>query len=442
MAKQEKAKVTKLEKGTVYQKVPGGLFYFRYQINGQRKAVALKTKNHEEALQKAREMLPVIQANNVEIVAAHVQLARGFVKKKIQLSLASAWGEYSKSPERATPATVSEQLAYETTFNEFLDWLGKNHLSVHNITEISDLIAVGFSNHLKTTHIGVDTHNRKIKRIRKVFSVLKEYYSGDNPFSSRTLLRNEREERETMVQRQSFSREQIQQLKEVLMDPKYKVMNKPEIRVIYYLGIFCGRCLKDCVMLQWQNIDMEKRRIWVKQYKTGKEVTIPMSDELYQVLLEAKEWRSNQFVCPASAARYSRTDDRGKNIGNNLVNLDVLRAIRWIGVEPSVTVPGRDKKVTVYGFHSLRHSFASFCAEAGVPKAVLLSILGTDSEIADKYYTHIGDKAQQDAISAITREFSQSTPQERIAKALALLKGASPSKKLLEKLRAILEDEC
>jgi len=56
------------------------------------------------------------------------------------------------------------------------------------------------------------------------------------------------------------------------------------------------------------------------------------------------------------------------------VNLDVLRAIRWIGVEPSVTVPGRDKKVTVYGFHSLRHSFASFSAEAGIPKAVLLSI--------------------------------------------------------------------
>ncbi|MBQ9776984.1 MAG: hypothetical protein IJW17_13230 [Lentisphaeria bacterium] len=28
-----------------------------------------------------------------------------------------------------------------------------------------------------------------------------------------------------------------------------------------------------------------------------------------------------------------------------------------------------------FGFHSLRHSFASFCAEAGVQKAVLLQAL-------------------------------------------------------------------
>ena len=55
-------------------------------------------------------------------------------------------------------------------------------------------------------------------------------------------------------------------------------MNKPEIRVIYYIGMFTGQRLKDCVLLQWQNVDMERRRIWVKQFKTGKEVTIPHSD--------------------------------------------------------------------------------------------------------------------------------------------------------------------
>ena len=34
----------KLDLGTVYRKQDGGVWYFRYQINGQRKAVSLKVK--------------------------------------------------------------------------------------------------------------------------------------------------------------------------------------------------------------------------------------------------------------------------------------------------------------------------------------------------------------------------------------------------------------
>ena len=41
-------------------------------------------------------------------------------------------------------------------------------------------------------------------------------------------------------------------------DPKHKVRNKDEIRVIYTIGIYTGQRLKDCVLLQWQNIDMQK----------------------------------------------------------------------------------------------------------------------------------------------------------------------------------------
>ena len=91
----------------------------------------------------------------------------------------------------------------------------------------------------------------------------------------------------------------------MLGDDKFKVINKPEIRVIYYLGMFTGQRLKDCVLLQWQNVDMEHRRIWVKQFKTGKEVTIPMAKELFEVLQEAVAWKENQYVCPKSAEHYS-----------------------------------------------------------------------------------------------------------------------------------------
>ena len=54
----------KLETGTVYQTSKGGNYYFRYQINGERKCVSLKTANQEEAIRKARELLPIVQAGD------------------------------------------------------------------------------------------------------------------------------------------------------------------------------------------------------------------------------------------------------------------------------------------------------------------------------------------------------------------------------------------
>ena len=111
-----------------------------------------------------------------------------------------------------------------------------------------------------------------------------------------------------IVHRQAFTKEQEDQILEVLSDsdPKHELRNKNEIRVVYTIGIYTGQHLKDCVLLQWQNIDMKNRRIWVKQFKTGHEVTIPIADKLYEALLEAEKWRCDQYVTPKTAAEYNR----------------------------------------------------------------------------------------------------------------------------------------
>ncbi|MEA4862393.1 MAG: tyrosine-type recombinase/integrase [Victivallaceae bacterium] len=421
-SKKEKQSL-KLSIGTIYQKEPGGTFYFRYQLNGYRKAISLKTDNLAQAKLEAEKLIPIASANSAEIVAAHVSVAKGWASEEKNLLLSDAWDHYSRHPERATPATVSEQNSYQATFNAFLDFLNDPSLRVRDITADH---AERFALALRDTHLAVDTHNRKIKRLRKIFSTLTEYRADTNPFSSPTLFRKEREEQELATRRLAFTREQEQAIFRVLDDNKYKVINKPEIKVIYHLGAFTGQRLKDCVLLNWNSVDLQKRKIWVRQFKTGKAVTIPIAEQLYAVLLQALKWKIDNYVCPQSARRYKQADRNGKNTGSNLVGIDVLRVIRWIGLEPSVKVEGRKKKVTVYGFHSLRHSFASHCAEAGVPKAVLLSILGTDSDIADKYYTHIGEDAQLRAIQAVSGCAAYS-PQERIRLALEHLATMLPS---------------
>ena len=418
--------------------------------NNVRREFSLKTCVFEEAVQKAADLDVIWSAPTQEVAIAQINALKGYSQESKNLPFDEAWRLYEVHPDRAMPHTVSEQNAYRSTFDEFVQFVSKpfpgrkKHTIAGGIAEVSPQVCEEFSSYLKTTSLAVDTHNRKIKRLRKIFDCLKEYFAGENPFRSKALLRSEREERGTVVHRQAFTKEQEEQLIAVLSDddPKHKIMNKDEIRVLYVIGRFTGQRLKDCVLLQWQNIDMSNRRLWVKQFKTGKEVTIPMAPELYTALIEAKKWRTDQYVTPKTAARYNKTNAEGKNVGNNLVNLDVLRVIRWIGLEPSVDVPGRKKKMTVYGFHSLRHSFASFCAEAGVPKAVLLSILGTDSEIADKYYTHVGDESQRKAVEAIRSRSGEKSAQAKIDEVLTRLdSNPKPTKELLNTIITILRSE-
>jgi integrase len=425
-------KVVKLEIGTVYQKTKNGNYYFRYQVKGQRKAVSLKTRNRQKALNKAQALLPILKASSTEVISAHVQHAKGFVSKKKSLELQNAWEVYAEHPGRATPATVKEQVAYRNDFNELVNFVGDKKLQINEVTpEIADKFAC----HLRKLEISVNTHNRKLKHLAKIFKVLKDYQDDDNPFSALSLRRKAREEQTNSVRRLSFTREQEAQLLAVLEDDSKKLKNKAEIRVIYYLGLFTGQRLKDCVLLCWDKVDLNRKRIWVKQFKTGKEVTIPMAPQLFEVLKEAKKWKIDNYVCPNVAEQYNRFDKNGRNIGGKIINDDLLRVIRWIGLETSVTAPGRKRKVTVYGFHSLRHSFASHCAEAGVPKAVVLSILGTNSEIVDKHYTHIGEEAQEKAINSLFGNGNVISDCERIEKALSIIDA------LEDKSNAMLEVE-
>ena len=66
----------KLKTGTVYQKEQNGIYYFRYQVNGARKAISLKTRNKQQAIKEAEKHIPLIQATSSEVIAAHVQYAR------------------------------------------------------------------------------------------------------------------------------------------------------------------------------------------------------------------------------------------------------------------------------------------------------------------------------------------------------------------------------
>jgi uncharacterized Ntn-hydrolase superfamily protein len=76
-----------------------------------------------------------------------------------------------------------------------------------------------FAQYLRNADISVGTHNRKIRRLKRIFEVLKEYRNTENPFIVMSLRRKEREEQDSLaVRRMSFNRKQEARLLEVLED--------------------------------------------------------------------------------------------------------------------------------------------------------------------------------------------------------------------------------
>ena len=89
----------------------------------------------------------------------------------------------------------------------------------------------------------------------------------------------------------------------------------------------------------------------------------------------------------------------------NLVR-DVQRVFRKAGIVTQSDAAQRNKdgtprKAVDVGFHSLRHTYVSLCANAGVPLAVVQSIVGHTSPAMTRHYFHESDEALRGAAAAL-----------------------------------------
>ena len=167
--------------GKLRRRSKGGQFSYRLIIaSGLRKEFALGTTDPKVACQKAEELDSIWLAPTPDVALAQMNAIRGFSRSSMKLPFAEAWDKYQVHPERATPHTVSEQRAYRITFDEFVRFATEEYSinrnakrPVTSISEVTPHLCEAFAAYLKTTMLAVDTHNRKIKRLRKIFECLK-----------------------------------------------------------------------------------------------------------------------------------------------------------------------------------------------------------------------------------------------------------------------------
>ena len=266
---------------------------------------------------------------------------------------------------------------YEHTVDLFLKHIGTTAKSP--VTSINSQHIEGFLNARlkdgvapKTAVVDIKTLNVAFNRAERYSVILK------NPVTAVELPKVESSERDI------FTPEQVAKLLQA-------VGHKDEWFTLILLGYFTGQRLGDCVTLEWKQVDMKNHLIHFKQGKTGKKVTVPMTEDLDEHLQFLTEFIDSKFVCPELAERGSG--------GAHGLSESFGRIVKRAGID-SQRVKGKGK---IYfnrlSFHSLRHSFNSTMAEAGVSQETRMKLTGHSSILMNDRYTHTSIKPLEDAVS-------------------------------------------
>ena len=386
-------------KGYVFKR--GKIFYLQYDVNGKRHVQSLKTKIEKEANKKAKDILePALVADTKEKVMLNIASARKLVSKK-SIKLSKVWELFLKTPTRPDSGPVTLK-RYEQCFSRLKKWLTVSYPEIQELGRISEEIALEYADFIWSKGISGKSFNNHMQAVKLIIKHLqKKAGLDDNPFNS--IVRKV----ENKLSRKEFSEAQILEMLNSFKDSKLILEDKEEMELLFHLGAWTGLRLIDCTLMKWENINLERNIIFCVPHKTKRvkrTVNVPIHPLLREQLNKALEWGSAEYVMPNLARRYLKSPQS--------VPADAAKVFKFIGLEINKEIEKgqrRIRKPNVYGFHSFRHSFVSFCAKAGVPMPVVQSIVGHGSPAITRHYVHIGESAARQAINALPMNCSTSS---------------------------------
>jgi integrase len=170
---------------------------------------------------------------------------------------------------------------------------------------------------------------------------------------------------------------------------------KGDWKGLVLLGFYCGQRLTDCANIRWRDVDLvpEIKTIRFQTRKTGAEIVTVIHPALEDYLLSLPTPKSDEaFVFPSLAQR--SVSPLSKEFGKLMEEAHIEQhSIR------ERTKSGRS--VNALSFHSLRHSFSSILANAGVREELRMALTGHPTRAIHAKYTHHELERLRDAISVL-----------------------------------------
>ena len=378
------------------QQEKSGRWTMRVCINGKRYSRSTRTKNKDQAERFLQRFLAPFGLGDR------------------RLPLAEVWLEYVKSPNRNELAR-STMNGKRFVWMHFANWMEHNYLPVKDLAGVTSEMIGEYLSCLRVD-VCASTYNARVCVLREIFRVLSEKGGLEvNPWEGVRLRPDDSHSRRELT---------MDELKRLLKaaaavgSDECKVMSDEldkdgthhsslithhsnEWHTLFLIGIYTGLRLGDCCRLDWSQINLREGVIQVVPRKTRRHhqrmVTIPVHPALGEALVGdgAAGVRALPVgpVLPGIAEMYGRLRWR--------VSQELSRIFKAAHITTSVMLDGRKHRTPEATFHSLRHTFVSFAANAGVPLHIVQSIVGHESTAMTRHYYHENIAALKSAVAAI-----------------------------------------
>lgn len=141
---------------------------------------------------------------------------------------------------------------------------------------------------------------------------------------------------------------------------------------------YTGARRMEAAQLTWEQIDLQAGRISLNRTKTGDVHWLPLHPALAEHLKGLTGDRAGA-VMPSIAGR----------AGRDISNIFRRRILPLIGIRQAWgNREGLGRQLAPYSLHSLRHSLATWLAEAGVEERMRMLLIGHEDKQVSRGYTH------------------------------------------------------
>jgi integrase len=325
------------------------------------------------------------------------EIRQGLIKRLRQdrqhrVLLAEAWALFDDTPRQKSQGTDWRKVS-KAWFGRFLTWMEENHPVVEYMDEVSPVMANAYARHLNSEGTTASTYNRKVHSLKLVFKTLK---------TDAGLTENVWGEIQQMHATVEGQRPlEDNEVRLVLV--KAHEQGDPVLALWLLLGIYTGLRLKDVVTLTWANVNFEQKMISrvaakTRKYSNGQPIPIPMAAPL-EVALKAYRRtvpKSNEaYLFPEYAKDYKDGGkDRAEGMIGSIYESCGIRRLRENSGK-------RKRRSTEVGFHSLRHTFVTMCADNSVPLHDVQAMVGHMTSDMTKTYMHSSLAGKRKAVKAL-----------------------------------------
>lgn len=179
-----------------------------------------------------------------------------------------------------------------------------------------------------------------------------------------------------------LSENELRRLGEVLTEAETSWGTCPYAIVAIRLLILTGCRSAEILSLRWDDVDIERRILHLKDAKTG-DRTVLLNAAALAILEDLEPKGKNPYVIPGNKPDRHRAS---------------LQAV-WERIRTEAKIPG-------VRIHDLRHTFASFGVNHGQNLAVVGRLLGHSKLTTTQRYAHLADEPVRQATDAIGGELA------------------------------------